>query len=71
MVEGEVEARCFFVSRDVEPDRDDLAANGTRVLAWPLQGDPEAIEATCRSVLVELCGVAPEEGLDLTDEESR
>ncbi|HTI99779.1 MAG TPA: hypothetical protein VL527_12940 [Dongiaceae bacterium] len=66
----EAAIRAFFSSRDTAPAQDYLAGNGgvpdaTRVLAYPIGGNPAEVTALTQRILQELCGVAPTEALDI------
>ena len=62
--------RAGMVLCSIEPTDDYLAGNGgvrnaTRVLSYPVAGDVESLTMLTKRILEELCGIAPEEALDI------
>lgn len=68
--EREAAIRAFFDSLSVEPTEDYLAGNGlvrdaSRILSYPIQGDASTITELAKRILEELCGISPEEALNI------
>jgi hypothetical protein len=66
----EAAVREFFKSRGTEPSTDYLAGNGgvpdaTRILEYPIPGNPAEVTALTKKILEELCAVTPSEALDI------
>jgi len=66
----EAAIRSFFSSLGIAPSRDYLAGNGgvpdaTRMLEYPITGNPAEVAALTKRILHELCSVSPTEALDI------
>jgi hypothetical protein len=67
----EAAIRAFFKELQIEPSRDYLAGNGgvpdaTRILDYPVKGNAAEVTILAKRILHELCGVSPNEALDIT-----
>ena len=70
----EAKIRELFRELQVAPNHDYLAGNGglmdaTRVLSYPLAGDPRKITGLCQRILREIFGVASSDPLNITYED--
>ncbi len=66
----EAAIRSFFGSLGVAPSQDYLAGNGgipdaTRILEYPLKGSTAEVTALTKRILQELCGISPDEALNI------
>jgi hypothetical protein len=68
--EREAAIRAFFGALNIQPTVDYLAGNrgvpdATRMLAFPLTGNPSQVTDLAKRILQELCGVSSSEPLDI------
>jgi hypothetical protein len=70
----EADIRAFFSSLGIVPSQDYLAGNGgvpdsTRILEYPVGGNPDQVTALTKRILKELCDVSPTEALGISYED--
>ena len=75
-VQREAAVRSFFSALGIAPSRDYLAGNGgvpdaTRILEYPITGNPAEITALTKRILQQLCSVSATEALDINYTEKK
>lgn len=69
--EKESAIRSFFEAISVKPTEDYLAMNGlvpdsTRLLSYPITGSVAEVTDLTQHILIELCGIQPDEALNIS-----